>query len=339
MATALGVAVLSALMALFLYVNEQGWVGVGRYGQLQAARHVLLSLPATLLPFLPVAALFGALLAMGQLARGSELTVMRSVGVSVRRIGVAVFVAGLLLLPAALWIGEKIAPPLARMARETRAIERDGALSLTPQGVWLRDGERILRADAAGGFTLFELSADSSLAAVARASGAHALPNGGWQLDDLGGSRLGSTVKPWRAATQRLDLAASADFFDVASSDPDEMSLTQLARAIDDLRTNGLDARRQRFAFWAGIARLVALPLAMLLAVPLIVGWLRSADTSARAILGLVLGLAWYIGQRMVESGALAFNLSPPLLACLPTVLLAAAVLLLLARLPKISAA
>jgi lipopolysaccharide export LptBFGC system permease protein LptF len=55
--------------------------------------------------------------------------------------------------------------------------------------------------------------------------------------------------------------------------------------------------------------------------------------------LGLVLGLAWYIAQRMVESGALAFALSPPLMALLPTLLLAAGVVWLLARLPRINAA
>ncbi len=100
----------------------------------------------------------------------------------------------------------------------------------------------------------------------------------------------------------------------------------------------GLDARRQRFAFWSGIARLAALPLAMLLAVPLMFGALRGAENAARATFGLVLGLAWYIGQRMVENGALAFDLSPPLMALLPTLLLAAAVSVLLARLPRISA-
>jgi lipopolysaccharide export system permease protein len=337
--TALGVAVLSVLMALFLYVNEQGWVGVGRYGNLQAAWHVLLTVPTTLPPFLPVAALFGALMAMGQLSRGSELTVMRAAGVSVQRIGSAVLVAGLLLLPLAWLVGEHLAPPLARMALETRALERDGAISLTPQGAWLRDGSTILRADAGagGGYMLFEFSADASLAAVARAAGAHALPDGGWELEDVRGTRLaGDRLVAWNAAAQRLPFAVGPDFFSVASSRPEQMSLAELARTIDYLAANGQDTRRHRFAFWAGVARLLALPLAMLLAVPLVMGRMRGAENSARMTVGLVLGLIWYIAQRMVESGALAFELSPPLMALLPTLLLAAAVLILLGRLPRI---
>ncbi len=341
-ATALAAAVLTVLMAVFLYVNEQGWVGVGRYGNLQAARHVLLVLPATLPPFVPIAALLGALLSLGQLVRGHEITVMRAAGVSVGRIGAAVFIAGILLVPMVLLIGEHVAPSLARIARETRAVERDGAISLTPQGVWLREGGRVLRADATagGGLVLFEFSGDASLANIASAAGAHARPDGGWELEDVRGTRLdGGGATAWSEAAQRLPLAAGADFFSVAATEPDEMSLADLARAIDYLNGNGLDARRHRLAFWAAIGRLIAVPLAMLLAVPLVLGRLRGAENAARMTLGLVLGLAWYIGQRMVESGALAFDLPPALMALLPLLLLAAAVTWLLARLPKISAA
>jgi lipopolysaccharide export system permease protein len=117
------------------------------------------------------------------------------------------------------------------------------------------------------------------------------------------------------------------------------MSLAALARAVQALQASGLDSRRHRFAFWAGIARLVAVPLAMLLAVPLVFGVLRGAENARRATVALVLGLGWYIAQRMVENGALAFDLSPPLMAFLPTLLLGGAVALLLARLPRVSRA
>jgi lipopolysaccharide export system permease protein len=207
--------------------------------------------------------------------------------------------------------------------------------------VWLRDGSRILRADgsAGGGVMLFELEGNA-LTAVARADGARSLPQGGWELDGIRGSRLGGkAVTRWSAAAQRLDLAAGADFFSVVNSEPREMSLAALARAVQALQASGLDSRRHRFAFWAGIARLVAVPLAMLLAVPLVFGVLRGAENARRATVALVLGLGWYIAQRMVENGALAFDLSPPLMAFLPTLLLGGAVALLLARLPRVSRA
>jgi lipopolysaccharide export system permease protein len=109
--------------------------------------------------------------------------------------------------------------------------------------------------------------------------------------------------------------------------------------SIHALEARGQDAARQRFAFWSGLARLAALPLAMLLALPLLLGALRKAGSGARATLGLGLGLLYFILQRTVESGAVAFGLDPLLLAWLPTLLLALAVALLLQRTRRISAA
>src|SRR5690606_20772962 len=149
----------------FLFVNEQGWVGPGNYGQWQALRYVLLQLPGTALEFLPVAALLGALLGLGQLARGSEFTVMRAAGVSITRIAGAVALAGLSLVPAAAAVAEWVAPPLSQAARIGRALERNGSADLVQGAAWLRDGDLLVRADARGGFLLFELDGPGRLAA------------------------------------------------------------------------------------------------------------------------------------------------------------------------------
>ncbi len=339
---ALVMAVLLTLLALFLFVNEQGWVGVGRYGNLQALRFVLLNLPASGLQFLPVGALIGSLLALGQLARASELTVMRTAGVSVARICGSVALAGMLLLPPALLVGEWVAPPLSEMARVTKAVERNGAISVTSRGgAWVRDGGRVLHADPHGatsgtaGVTVFELGEDGGLDAVSRALGARELAGGGWELQNVATSRfMAQGVEGVRAPSLRLETQGGAEFFRVvAAGDPRTLSLRELKRAVQVLAASGQDVRRHRFAFWSGIARLAAIPLAMLLAVPLLLGVLRNAEGGARATLGLVLGLAYFIGQRMVESGAIAFDLDPLLLAWLPAALLGSAVLWLLARL------
>lgn len=334
--------VLVTLLALFLFINEQGWAGVGQYGQVQALRYVLLNLPATALQFLPVGALIGTLLALGQLARGSELNVMRAAGVSVTRICGAVLLAALLLLPLAVLLGEWLGPPLTQLARVTKALERNGSISLGQGGgAWLRDGERILHAaqaaggggDGDGAITVFTLSGAQQLASVARAAQASALPEGGWELDGMAESRFTAAgVAYGTQAAQPLQLAAGSDFFSVVGGNPRDLSLRQLWRAIGYLQANQQDSHRQRFAFWSGLARLVAVPWAMLLAVPFVFGSLRNAETGARAMLGLALGLLWYIAQRMVESGAMAFALDPLLLAWLPTATLAVVAAMLIYR-------
>lgn len=335
---ALSMCVLLVLAGVFLFVNEQGWVGAGSYGQPQALRYVLAQLPATGLQFLPVAALLGALLAIGQLAHGSELTVMRAAGVSIAHIASVVALAGLVLLPAALLVGEWLAPPLAHAARVAKAMERDGSFSMAQGSAWVRNDGNLLRADAEGQVTAFELDDAGRLVAVTVAT--RVAPRSGGAPALAGAEQVRFTD---RSALRSVDPqlpAADIDgaFFDMASADPRQQSLRELHRNISVREVRGQDARRERFAFWSSIARLAAVPLAMLLAVPMLLGFLRTAGTGARATLGLVLGLLYFIAQRIVESGTFAFTLDP-LFAWLPAVLLGVAAAWLLWRAHRLSMA
>jgi len=337
------VMALLTLLALFLFINEQGWVGVGRYGNLQALQYVALNLPGQLFQFLPIGVLIGSLLALGALARHSEITVMRAAGVSIARIGLSVFFAGLLAVPVALLARDYLAPPMMRQARIHKAIERNADFSLAGRGgAWVRDGNVVLRAarqsadGAYGGIAVFEIGPDNRLAAVGRAAQATERADQNWELQDyrwsaFAADHVGSGVD----AAHRLETRVSPAFFGTIVADPAELSLAELWRTAGYLQANGQDSRRLRFMFWSVVARLTALPFAALLALPLLFGPLRMKETGARATLGLVLGLAWFILSRMVESGTLALGLDPLLLAWAPTALLLAAIGLLFARLRR----
>jgi lipopolysaccharide export system permease protein len=330
---------LLTLLALFLFINEQGWGGVGDYGNLQALRYVLFHLPTLLLEFLPVAVLIGSLLALGALARDGELTVFRASGVSFVRLGWSVFLAGLLAVPVGIIAGEYLGPPLTRLARIHKAVERSGEISLAGRsGAWVRDGNLILRAAGAeggqGGVVVFEIGPGNRLAAVGRGGNTRELDEHAWELRDYAWSGFAADqVRFGVAPAHRLQTQVTPAFFNLIMTDPRDLSLRQLWRTKGYLAANGQDARAFRFSFWSGIARLCAIPLAALLALPILSGSQRLRETGARATLGLVLGLAWFILQRVVQSGTIALGLPPVLLAWLPTVLLMATIALLFSRL------
>jgi lipopolysaccharide export system permease protein len=71
---------------------------------------------------------------------------------------------------------------------------------------------------------------------------------------------------------------------------------------------------------------------AVLLAIPFVLGSMRSAGTGTRMMLGLLIGIGFFLLQRLIESGTVVFQLNPVLLAWLPTALLALLTLVLLAR-------
>ncbi|HUA88437.1 MAG TPA: LptF/LptG family permease, partial [Steroidobacteraceae bacterium] len=69
-----------------------------------------------------------------------------------------------------------------------------------------------------------------------------------------------------------------------------------------------------------------------LLAIPFVLGSLRSTGTGTRMLMGLVLGIGFFLLEKLIESGTVVFNLNPILLAWLPTALLALVTVTLVAR-------
>ena len=77
--------------------------------------------------------------------------------------------------------------------------------------------------------------------------------------------------------------------------------------------------------FWSRIARSLAPIAALWLALPFVLGSLRSTGAGARVALGLGLGIGFFLLQKMLESGVSVFGGSPLLMAWLPTILMALA--------------
>ena len=86
--TALVLIVLLALAGLIEFIAELDDTR-GDYQTAEAILYTLLRLPNLAFEMLPVSTLIGSLLGLGGLAASSEITVMRSAGISVTRPGTA----------------------------------------------------------------------------------------------------------------------------------------------------------------------------------------------------------------------------------------------------------
>jgi lipopolysaccharide export system permease protein len=333
-------AVILALAALFLFANQQDDIGVGTYSALDAFWFVLLNLPQMVYELMPICVLIGALLGLGTLARGSELTVMRAAGISVWRIAGSVTMAGLLLLLVAVICGELLAPPMQDMAKRQKALSKFSNISFADRGgAWVRDGNLLINVTQQsgrgefGGMRIYELTPDHQLASVATASTASVEPDGRWNLTRYARTRFGGeTIEAEHAASRSFESTVGGDFLGLTVAQPRQLETRVLWELVQHLQENGLDARPQEFAFWSRIARTTAILFTALLAIPFVFGSLRSAGSGARLLIGVLIGVTFFFAQRMLESGAVVFDASPLVLAWLPTGVLAAAALLLVAR-------
>ena len=334
-------AVVLILGALFVFIDQQDDIGVGHYTAVEALWYTLLNLPQQAFELLPITVLIGSLLGLGSLARGSELIVIRASGVSIVRLAGTVLIAGVVLIGVEILLGEFLAPPLQVAAREQKAFAKFTNISFGGGGAtWVRDGNLILNVQRQSGqrqfgnMQIFELSPDHRLVALGHATSATAGADKKWLLGDYVESRFsGDDSVQARPPGQRiLQSNVTAGFLGLAAQDPNQLTNRALWQLIQYDRNNSLDASRVLFAFWSRIARTVAIAFAVLLAIPFVLGSLRSSGAGTRTMMGLMLGICFFLLQTLIESGTKVFDLNPLVLAWIPTATMGIVTLLLLAR-------
>src|ERR1700676_4449547 len=195
--TAMAMAVLLTLGALFLFITQQGDIGVGSYGAGDAFLFTMLNLPQSAFELLPIGALIGALMGLGHLASGSELVVTRASGVSVWRIAWAVGVAGLTLAVIMYGIGEYAAPSMGQFAKREKTTSKLADVSFAgSSSAWVKDGNRILRVQTGevdrdfGGVCVFELDGPTRLRSIQRAARISVADPERWNLHNVATSRF-----------------------------------------------------------------------------------------------------------------------------------------------------
>ena len=337
--TLLVALVLLSLSALYLFITQQDDIGVGTFTIGDALLFVGLSLPRQAFELLPIAVLIGALLALGNLARSMELIVVRAAGISTMRIAVWVAGAGLILMAMTAVIGELAAPPMERYARQMKTFEKFHDFSIAGSGAWAKDGDTIIsvRQQSAdnryGGVFVFNFDAQRRLRSVARANNASIDADNRWRLEGFRETRIAEDgVTPKSAAVVDLQTGLSREFLGLATLNPDSLTARDLWSYVDHLRANGLDSREYETAFWARIARTAAVAVIVVLAVPFAFGPLRSTGTGARTVVGVMIGVVFFLIARMLESGGAVFDLPPLVVAWTPTVLLALITTIAVAR-------
>ena len=328
--TALVMLLLMVLVGLYMFVDQQTDVGIGRYGMFDALLFVICNLPDQSFTLFPVGALLGALLALGNLARGSELIAMRAAGASVWRIAIWVGGAGLALMCLTWIIGDYVAPSLEQFAYQQRMLAKFNQFNVSgAESLWAKDGNTFVAiqsqhsADSFGGIYILRFDDQHHLQSVGHADSAKP-DTQSWQLRNYAETRFEND----RALTSKqsiaeLKTALSPDFIGAASKDPYQLTGSELRSFIRHLRNNQLETRDYEIAWWSRIARTVSIVIIVMLAVPFSFGPMRSSGTGARMVVGILLGSLFFLSAKLLSDAGTVFHLQPLVVAWAPIMLLA----------------
>lgn len=342
--TLLVMGVLMTLSALFIFLGQQDDVGVGTYSMGDALFYTFLNLPNLFYQMLPIAALLGALVGLGNLARGSELIVIRAAGVSVARIAGSAALAGGILLAGGALVGEFLAPPLETYARQVKTYGKFAKFSFAGSGgAWIKQGDTIVSIQQQtaetmfGGVFLYVIGTGDDgvrrLEAVGRADEATLVAPRQWRLDNYAESTLGDDgVKARRLDAIDVESDINPEFLGIAVNDPEGLPIRGLVRYLRHLRGNGLDASAYETALWTRISRSLSTVLLCMLAVPFVLGPLRSSGAGSRTVIGILIGVAYFLVNRTLENSGQVYDLPPLVSAWAPAVALALVTTIAIAR-------
>src|SRR5690606_734358 len=128
-------------------MSELDDIGQGDYGFGQALLYILYTVPRRAYALVPTAAVIGTLTGRGQLATTAGLAALRALGLSRRRLGLAVAMALAVLTALMVLNGETLAPWGQRSADALKASARSPDMIVARySGLWAREGNIFLNA-------------------------------------------------------------------------------------------------------------------------------------------------------------------------------------------------
>jgi len=297
-----------------------------------------LTIPRRIQEFVPYATLIGALFGLGRLATTSELIVMRTAGLSLRKLAWMAIKPALLISLGGFLIGEYVAPVSEQMAISQRALaQRDDPNMAGRYGAWNRDGNTFINVEAVQrgglifGVILIEFDDDGTLKRTVSADRG-TYQNEQWLLEGVYTTEVteaGTRVE--RLTTRVWESEITPNLLTLDAVKPESLPAVQLWQYASYLRGQGLLANDIELAFWNKVLQPLSCAGLVVLAMSFIFGPLREGNMSTRIFVGVLAGVVFRISQDFFGPVSLLLGLSGGVAALL-TVLLCWAVGVLLLR-------
>ncbi len=322
------IVVLLGLFVFVTFIDELGDLDKGQYGIAQIVQYTILGIPKTLYEVFPMAALIGSILGLSVLARDSELIVMRAAGVSIQRIVLSVLKVGVILALFATLMGEVVSPFTETKAQKIRNESMQTNIGQESNtGVWLRDDNtyvnigEVLPDLTLLGIKIFEFDGENFLRFLSTAEQGE-YQNQRWLLKGL----KRTMISDESSAADQVNAAywstvVSPEILRVFMIQPDQLSIWQLRRYIDHLRSNKQDTSSYELAYWSKVVTPFANAVMLILAVPFVFKEARSGSLGRSLFSGIMIGLGFFILNRAFSYFVPLFSIPPFLGAVVPTLL------------------
>lgn len=309
-----------ALLGEFSDVNPET-----QYGNLQALYYILLGTPRVLYDYFPTATLIGSLLGLGNLAANSELTAMRAAGISIKQIVMMTLKLGLVLVVLVFALGEWVAPHTELSANSFKLRMQQKQLAIGNQGIWVKDGNRILNIaklwseKKLEGIAIYEVNPEAGrIDSITHAVSAER-DNDGWMLYEIKRKHIQTDgITQENLAQEHVSRLIPEQVLTIAAVKPNQLAASELVDFIRHQRENDLSSERFEQAFWQHFTTPLSTLVMLIIAAPFVFSFQRNAGAGQRVFIGILIGITFFLFNRMFASVGIVYGIPPLLAATLP---------------------
>ncbi|MEM7259907.1 MAG: LPS export ABC transporter permease LptG, partial [Pseudomonadota bacterium] len=251
--------------------------------------------------------------------------------ISIAQIARSVALIGIVLMLIVVLIGEFLMPEAERQAHEIRTAALSDKLSLSSRtGFWAKSGPLFVNIKSVlPDTTLVDVSVydfnKGVLKSVVRAEQARQQSDGRWSLESVRRTRFAeSSLQTETTDVELWPNLVNAELLKGLSVPAESMSVTNLFNQIRYLKRNQLDSRFTELALWTKITNPLSTLIMLMLSLPFVFASQRAGGVGQKMFIGILLGIGYFLLNRLVTHLGLANGLSPGISTMIPLLLFSA---------------
>ena len=321
--------VLVSLEIFFSFSAEMKYLNEGNYTFKMILKYTILSIPRSIETMFPYSVLIGALLSLGAMAADMEFVAMQSAGVSVRKILIVILLQTFFISSIFYIVVDSVVPNFSSKAESMRNTALNKQSYFDKNGTWFKNDNSFIKIleiypdDIIKGVSVYTYNDDNQLSSVNYIKSAKFI-NGQWNLVDV--IKIDLTVNPItkKAFKSKIsDNLIDIKLIKIKTDKPYSLSLNDVRRNIKYLENNNLDVTIQEKIFWDKVMQPIATVIMLFLAMPFIFGRMRSINASKRIVIGLFIGIIFFIISSIIPNLGLIIGINPLISVILPLIVFA----------------